>query len=164
MKVISMPAILLLLSYSACSTTPTAPQLEALVGFRAVVDTVLLRSLGVSVVRAYAVPPLARVRGTAASLGMLDKESSVTYVLRLTFTGDTAVVFIAFRDRPTTADSLTEADRAAVADAGGRIRFIFDITPTVSASVPRDSLERLAANPAVFAIWDASGKVEATVR
>ena len=70
--------------------------------------------------------------------------------------GDSAAVFVQFRDRPTTQDTVTDLDRQAVAGAGGRIVFVYDIIPAVAVHLPRANVGQLAAHPAVLSVEDAS--------
>lgn len=135
-------------------TTAPVPQQEALVGFPSAVDTALLRHSHATIVGSLASPPTARVRATEAALGQLAGNPGVSYVLTLwiVIPGDTTSIVISFRDRPTTADSLTNADRALVASVGGRIMFVYDIIPQIAARVPVWGVPVLETSPAVAAI------------
>lgn len=126
----------------ACGHEPTDPApsaqvQQAIVGFPSRVDTALLDSVGLTIVGVRAAPPAAWVSGTSDELSRLAANAAVSYVLTLyLLPGDTVGVFVAFRDRPTTADSLSDADRALVTAVGGRITFVYAIIPAIAARVP----------------------------
>ena len=70
--------------------------------------------------------------------------------------GDSAAVFVRFRDRSTTTDTVTALDRQAVAKAGGRIVFVYTIVSAVYVHLPRANVGTLAAHAAVLSVEDAS--------
>lgn len=151
-------AVLALACVALCAcqgeTTAPVPEQQALVGFQSSVDTALLAHSHATIVGSLASPPAARVRATAAALSQLAASPKVSYVLVLWIVtpGDSVSMFIGFRDRPTTADTLTDADRQLVAQVGGRIRFVYTVIPQVSALVPVWGMPLLETNPAVTAI------------
>ncbi len=74
---------------------------------------------------------------------------------------DSIAVFVLFRDRQTTQDSVTDVDRRAVTQAAGLIAFIYTIIPQVSVHLPKANLSQFKANQAVLTVDDASGCVYA---
>ncbi len=124
---------------------------EALIGFPSAVDIALLRVAGVTILAARASPPAARVSGSAEAIAALEANPAVSYVLILWLIdpGDSTSVMMGFRDRPTAADTLSDADRDLVASVGGRIRFLYVTIPAIDVVVPVWGLPTLKTNPAV---------------
>ena len=83
--------------------------------------------------------------------GRLEVNPLVSYVLVLWIIepGDSTSAIMGFRDRPTTADTLTDADRQLVASVGGRIRFVYTVIADIDAVVPVWAVPILKTSPAV---------------
>jgi len=148
--------LLAAIAASGCRREITAPvQVEqAFVGFPSAVDTALLWSAGVTILGALAVPPAARVSGTASALAGLASNPSVSYVLTLyqVLPGDSVGMFLGFVDRPTTVDTLTDADRVLVASVGARITFVYTIIPAIAVVAPVWAVPRLKTDTSVSSL------------
>ena len=150
-------ALAALLAVSGCRSEPTAvrmtlaPTTQALVGFPAAVDLALLDAAGVTVIGTRTSPPVARITGDTSAFGVLARDSRISYVLVVWViqAGDSTDVFLTFRDRPTGGDSLSDADRQAVASAGGWLRYVWPDMAFVDVVVPVWGVPVLKTSPAV---------------
>ena len=135
-------------------STAAAPLMEAFVGFPTVVDTAVLRSAGVTLVEARASPPAARIKADDAALRVIEASPGVSYVVVLNYIepGDSAGVFLGLRDRPTVADSLSDADRQLIASVGGRVVFVYTSLPVLAAMVPAWAVPTLKTSPYVTSL------------
>ena len=140
MKLHRAVLVLAAVAASGCLRDTTAPAQteQAFVGFPSAVDTLLLRRAGLTILEARAVPPAARVSGTPAALDGVASNPAVSYVLTLyqVLPGDSLGMFLRFLDHPTTADTLTDADRALVASVGARIVFVYTVIPDIAVRAP----------------------------
>jgi len=135
---------------SACSSATTAPaQIQALVAFNSSLDTTLLGTAGLEVLGVFTAPPVALVIGTSDALDRVGQHPQVAYVARFPDLSDSLEVFVRFRDRPTTADTVTDVDRALIPSLGGYIRYVYDIIPDVAAIIPLSALQSLQASPLI---------------
>jgi hypothetical protein len=152
-------AILALLP-TGCGTGPRPnAQVPALVGFVATVDTAVLRSAGVTITSVLAAPPVAQVLGTDMALQALARQPSVAYVTRLDRISDSAGVFVLFRDRPTRADTLSDADRQLISGLGGRFLWVYQMDAWTAVMLPSSTLGALQADSLVAQTIKASGGV-----
>jgi len=136
-----------------CGRTTNAPeQVDALVAFDRAVDTLLLGGAGVVTSEILWSLSAARVRGSPESLDRLDGQPQVKLVERLSGPEHPIRVYVQFRDRLSGADTLTAADRAAVASLGGQVRYVYTSSLYVAAIVPVSALLGLQTCPLVAAV------------
>lgn len=153
-------AVAVAIALMACNDTPLESQEEdtlALVGFHQSVDRSLLERSGAAVLQVFETPPAAQVRASESVLSRLESETVVAFVIR--DAGDSISAFVTFHDRPTGDDPLSAADSAAVAAAGGRIKYVYDIIHAIAVVLPAGGVEVLRAQAAVKEVTPIEGKV-----
>lgn len=153
-------AVAVAIALMACSEAPLESQEEgtlALVGFLHSVDQGLLERAGADVLQVFETPPAAQVRASESVLSRLESETVVAFVVPEA--RDTISAFVTFHDRPTGDDQLSVADSAAVAAAGGRIKYVYDIIHAVAVVLPAGGVDILRAQAAVKEVTPIEGKV-----
>ena len=155
MKSLSLLVLACATAWACHRETTAPPQAEqALVGLPTAVDTALLRSAGVTLLEARSAPPAARIEATQAALQVLEASPAVSYVVVLNYIepGDSAGVFLGLLDRPTAADTLSDADRQFIASVGGRLVFVYTSLPQIAAMVPVWAIPALVTSPRVTSL------------
>jgi len=146
---------------AACHREPTAvcpgcgfappPPTEALVGFHDSVNAALLYVYGLTIEDTRSSPPAARVRGDTAAFDRVAADPQVAYVfvLWLVSTDDSTGAFVGFHDRPSGADTLSDADRQLVASVGARIEYVYSVIPDIAVVLPVWAVPSLVTSPLV---------------